>query len=771
MKKILTLICTLLCANVLLAQTFWVDSLQYEVTYSTWPREVKVHDADPSITIANIPATVIYDGYYYSVTLIEAIAFYDCSSLTSVDIPNSVTYIGESAFANCSSLTSVNIPNSVISIRDRAFQNCDGLTSVTIPNSVTYTGGGVFCLCDNLTSVTLSNNITSLPASSDGYGYGFFQGCSSLTSITIPNSVTSIGQYAFYNCSGLTSVTIPNSVTSIGSSAFSNCSSLTSVTIPNSVTSIGNYAFYYCSSLTSVTCLRSISPSLGDYVFDGTLNNKTLTIPCGCESEYTDWQNATTWAGIDCIVPIGGLFTIGDLTYEVTSETELKVQACTQSATSVVIPATVTYQGTTYSVTTIGAWAFEDCSSLTSVTIPNSVTSIGNNAFYDCSSLTSVTIPNSVTSIGIEAFSGCSSLTSVTIPNSVTSIGAWAFEDCSSLTSVTIPNSVTSIEAWAFENCSSLTSVTIPNSVTSIGVDVFAGCNSLTSMTIDMTYIPNLSNIGINSALQNLTLGENVTSIRSGAFNNYNSLQNVTCLATTPPTLADNTVFPYPNIASLKVPCGSLEAYSAPTSLWNTFFAGRISDGYNVVATTNDNAFGSVAVESDCYTATLTATASDCYEFLRWNDGNTENPRLVSLSSDTAFTAIFSEVIHNTIINASINPGETYTEYGFNASEAGTYILSVTTEGCDSTITLILTVNSSLLEAEAESISFFPNPTKSEITFSQAIEKVEVIDLIGKAILTFSNAREINIESLPAGAYYLRLTNNDKAVLRKLIKE
>ena len=420
-------------------------------------------------------------------------------------------------------------------------------------------------------------------------------------------------------------------------------------------------------------------------------------------------------------------FIVGNLKYSVDSSnpTEVSVGPVDNTITTANIPETVTYQGTTYSVTSIRLWAFEDCSSLTSVTIGNSVTSIGWQAFSGCISLTSITIPNSVIYINKEAFL----------------------------------------------NCSSLTSVTIPNSVTYIAEDAFLNCSSLTSVSLDMNSIP--ANLFPQIApLQNLTFGENVTSIASGAFSPYPFLQNVTCLATTPPTLADNTVFPYPNIATLTVPCGTLDAYSSATSFWNMFFAGRISEnGYNVEVSVNDETFGSVAVESDCSTGTLTATASDCYEFLRWNDGNTENPRLVSLTSDTAFTAIFSEVIHNTIINASINPGETYTEYGFNASEAGTYILSVTTEGCDSTITLILTVNSSLLEAEAESISFFPNPTKSEITFSQAIEKVEVIDLIGKVIFTFSNASEINVESLPAGAYYLRLTNNDKAVLRKLIKE
>ena len=167
------------------------------------------------------------------------------------------------------------------------------------------------------------------------------------------------------------------------------------------------------------------------------------------------------------------------------------------------IPASVTYSGTTNSVTSIGKYAFCKCSSLTSIEIPNSVTSIGNSAFYDCSSLTSVTIPNSVTSIGEAAFYGCSSLpvvdnlryadtylveavdktlSSYTIRNGTKWIGDYAFSGCSSLTSVTIPNSVTSIASNAFRNCSSLTSVTIPNSVTSIGYSAFDGCSSLTSI-------------------------------------------------------------------------------------------------------------------------------------------------------------------------------------------------------------------------------------------------------------------------------------------------
>ncbi|MDD6061887.1 MAG: leucine-rich repeat domain-containing protein [Oscillospiraceae bacterium] len=135
-------------------------------------------------------------------------------------------------------------------------------------------------------------------------------------------------------------------------------------------------------------------------------------------------------------------------------------------------------------VTSIGDWAFDECTSLTSVTIGDSVTSIGVDAFSECTSLTSVTIGDSVTSIGDCAFYWCTSLTSVTIPDSVTSIGKYAFYSCTSLTSVTIPDSVTSIGEHAFTGCFRLTSVTIPDSVTSIGDDAFSGCTSLTSITV-----------------------------------------------------------------------------------------------------------------------------------------------------------------------------------------------------------------------------------------------------------------------------------------------
>ena len=218
-----------------------------------------------------IPPSVTYNGQPYSVTSIGDFAFYKCSGLTSVTIPNSVTSIGNQAFYYCSGLTSVTIPNSVTSIGSGAFSGCSGLTSVTIPNSVTYIGDHAFSSCSGLTSVTIPNSVTSI-------GWYAFQGCSGLTSVTIPNSVTSIGQGAFSYCSGLTSVTVGTSVTDIGYEAFRGCSGLTSVTIPNSVTSIGHGAFWLCTGLTSVTIPNSVT-SIGDEAFYGCSGLTSVTIP------------------------------------------------------------------------------------------------------------------------------------------------------------------------------------------------------------------------------------------------------------------------------------------------------------------------------------------------------------------------------------------------------------------------------------------------------------------------------------------------------------
>ena len=200
-----------------------------------------------SLTSITIPNSVKSIGDY---------AFISCSSLNQISVAegNTVYYSAGNCLiktnekiliAGCKS-SIIPTDGSVTSIGDRAFYGCSSLTGITIPNSVTSIGDSAFSDCRSLTSITIPDNVTSIGSSAFSY-------CRSLTSITIPNSVTSIGRYAFRDCSSLTSITIPNSVTSIGDYAFIGCSILTSITIPEGVTSIGDYAFELCRSLTSIT--------------------------------------------------------------------------------------------------------------------------------------------------------------------------------------------------------------------------------------------------------------------------------------------------------------------------------------------------------------------------------------------------------------------------------------------------------------------------------------------------------------------------------------
>jgi BspA type Leucine rich repeat region (6 copies)/Secretion system C-terminal sorting domain len=309
-------------------------------------------------------------------------------------------------------------------------------------------------------------------------------------------------------------------------------------------------------------------------------------------------------------------FTFDGLNYNVTSPITVEVGDQNGAATgSLIIPAQVTYNSGTYSVTSIDNGAFSGCTSLTSVTIPNSVTNIGDYAFYYCSSLTSVIIPNTVTSIGDAAFGGCYGLTSVTIPNSVTSIGVSAFQSCSALTSVTIsnsvttignytfassgltsvsiPNSVTTIGLQAFQGCHGLTSVTIPNSVISIGDLAFSACYSLTSVTIpnSVTYVGD-SAFYYCTGLTSVTIPNSVTSIGNYAFYNCTGLTSVSVNWSTPLAIGD-AVFASVNAPNviLNVPNGTAALYDA-TAVWTDFI---INDALSVTPFSATNGFDLIA--------------------------------------------------------------------------------------------------------------------------------------------------------------------------------
>ena len=467
-----------------------------------------------------------------SVATIGEKAFYGCSGLTSVTIPESVTRISKEAFYNCNGLTSVTIPEGLTEIEDSAFAHCtaleeiiwnavavddfiygsveyyvssilkvfsgagtqsDGIT-VTFGDSVTRIPGGLFSppmnrpddgqdrfVVPNIKTVRIGSNVTHIGAYA-------FASCKNITELVLPDSVTEIEEGAFSGCSGLTSVTIGNGVTSIGSSAFEDCSGLTSITIPDSVTSIGERAFSGCSGLTSITIPDSVT-SLSGGVLSGCSSLESVTLPLvyPVSTRYREY-------------PLG--FVFGTSKYD----GSVGVEQCYR------------YGVPTSSTST--SWYVREATyyfpaSLRSVVI--NAGEITEFAFYNCSMLTTIVLPEGCTELD-DAFAGCSGLTSITIPESVTDISAHAFDGCSALESITVAEgnpvyhsegnclieteskelvrgcknsviptdgSVERIGYSAFDECTGLTSITIPESVMLIESNAFWHCTGLTSVIFE----------------------------------------------------------------------------------------------------------------------------------------------------------------------------------------------------------------------------------------------------------------------------------------------
>lgn len=475
----------------------------------------------------------------------------------------------------------------------------------------------------------------------------------------------------------------------------------------------------------------------------------------------------------------------------------------TQPTGDLTIPSSVTYNGTTYTVTEIGQGAFWKCSGLTSVIIPNTVTQIRIDAFLDCSGLTSVTIGNSVTTIGISAFMNCSNLTSLTIPNSVLHISNNAFMNCTGLTSLTIGNSVSLIGQYAFLKCTSLTSLTIPNSVLTIEGSSFDSCINLTTVNIGNSvnhivnnpfkYCNNLNTIVVNSGnnhydsrnncnaiiktatnelvtgCKNTVIPSSVTSIGTFAFYGCNNMTEITSLATQAPSLGNYAFTGVPSTIPVYIPCGSAASYDL---IW-TYFPNQIErPGFFLNVTSDNNTMGFAQVLSGptCSNsmATISATAYTGYHFTNWSDGNTDNPRQIAVTHDIGLTAHFDistfsvVVVSSDSTQGSVSGGGDFVYQTLCTIEAtandGYHFHHWSTGSWSNPFTFVVTHNSTNIayfeadsgtEVEENSfnnISIFSRDNR--IVVKGTSDEVRVFDITGRLVRN---------EALPAGVYLVKV--------------
>ena len=531
MKKVLTIIILL----VAITQTSWAydfassyngKTLFYNITNSSTHTVAVTYQNTSSPRYSNlsgdvvIPSTVTYGGTTYSVTSIEENAFYGCSSITSVTISENITSIGYQAFNNCSNLATVNF-------------NATNCTSMPITYSYEYP---VFNGCNSLNTLNIGSNVTTIP------DYAFYL-CSSLTNLNLSASISSIGAYAFYGCSSITgAIVIPEAMTTISDHSFYGCSSITSVTISENITSIGYQAFNNCSNLATVNF------------------------------------NATN---------------------------------CTS------MPITYSYE---YPV-------FNGCNSLNTLNIGSNVTTIPDYAFYYCSHLTSLNLPASVSSIGAYAFRGCTAITGIHAHRAT-------------------PPTLNSSNP--FLNISSSTPVYVP-------------CGSLDSYYSSWTYFTNISEefaYTVSASSSNTTRGS-VSIVTTPTCTSANAKVRATA----------NTGYQFDHWSN-----GSTSnPYTFTVTKDTNLIAYFTPINYTITVTSDTPAFGSASgggVFPYNTQTSITATPNEGCRFTQWNDGNTSNPRTITISGNATYTAYFTNQHTITVLSGNQNMG--------SASGGGTYAYNTT---------------------------------------------------------------------------------------------
>ena len=784
------------------------------------------------------PVTSIGGVYFYYDYIWSYDAFSDCSSITSVNIPNSVTSIGSGAFQNCSGLTSITLPNSVTSIGEVAFQNCSGLTSITLPNSVTSIGNYVFYNCSGLTSITLPESITSI-------GSGAFHGCSFLQNITClsttPPTMTSNDVFPYPN---MAFVSVP-------------CGSLSAYTAPTSY-----WNMFFMGRISELNFALNLVVNNSDW---GTVNMERtncstviLTATANAGYHFEGWSDGETANPRTLVMTedteITAIFEEEEIvTYNVTASVNNEVMGSVEGSGIYVENTTATLNAVANYGYHFVAWSDGETANPRTITVTSDVNLTANFAINTYELVTNVNNQSMGSVTGAGEYDYLSQVTITAMANVGHHFVAWADGNTNNPRTIILTSD--SVVTANFDINTYTITANVENSAMG---SVNGGGEYDYGTTATLTAIPNSCfnfvawNDGNTDNPRNITVGEDATFTASFEAIVYESILNVSicegsnynengfnvseagtytqtfvtangCDSVVTLNLSVNSVVTNElfaticegqtytengfNVSEAGVYTQTLTSVNGCDStvtltltvnpIFNTELTATICEG----SVYTENGFN--VSEAGVYTQTLTSvngcdstvtltltvnpifntelTATIC-EGSVYTENNfnvseagvyTQNLTSVNGCDSIVTLTVSVNPVFDTTINATINTGETYTEFGFNESESGTYVQNLqTVNGCDSTITLNLTVNSSLSDvAELTEITFYPNPTSGILTFSKEIEKIEVIDNIGKIVVRFFDTNEINIETLPSGAYYLRMTIEDKTIMRKVIKE
>ena len=568
-----------------------------------------------------IPSSVTHAGISYTVKSIAMYAFSQCTTLTSITIPSSVNRIGSWAFWNDTAMHTINLPTTGVLMGQAVIQGTGWYQDQ--PDGLVYLGNTLIGYKGTIPtnySLAVPSNIISIA------GSAFFQNWNNndVVSISLPSTLKYIGDYAFYNCN-ITAITLPSSLKGIGANAFYG-NLITSITIPSTVEYIGSSSFGQCGSLTTVH-YNAINANENDMV--------SLSPFYNC-SAFTSLHIGTTVQRIPAYL----------------------FSNCTSIQGTLSLP---------NSLLSVGNYSFQGCTGISgSLQIKNSVQTIGQMAFYGCTGITSLTIGTAVDSIASSAFGGMTNLTTINF-NAINCSYVQNTFTGTNVSHFNIGSSVQTIPDNLIYQCSNLTSVTFPNALTRIGSMNFSMC-------------------GLTGALN---LPANLTQIGYGAFNMCTGITSIQCAATTPPTIETqygvtntfNNGTGYWN-TPLLVPCSSISAYQSAIG-WNNFtnISGIGGCNYTVTLSVNNSSMGSVSgggTYTQGATATISATANSGYHFDHWSDGNTQNPRSLTVTNDISLTAYFEA---NPVTQYTITVNSNNATMG-SASGGGTF-----NEGTTTTIT------------------------------------------------------------------------------------